>query len=97
MQSAKKAVLHGLLGQLEGQNPVPEPTTNLQQVAGDWKLLYSTITITVRALFGFLTVALLKGAVAGKHKDSQQDCSRCVRCTIRATGRARAVLVRFIP
>ena len=50
LQSAKKAVLHGLLEQLEGQNSVPEPTANLQLVEGDWKLLYSTITITVRAM-----------------------------------------------
>lgn len=50
LQSAKKTVLHGLLEQLEGQNSVPEPTASLQLVEGDWKLLYSTITITVRAI-----------------------------------------------
>lgn len=42
---AKKAKIEKLLMLLEGQNPVPNPTENLQMVEGRWKLLYSTITI----------------------------------------------------
>lgn len=42
---AKKAEIEKLLMLLEEQNPVPNPTENLQMVEGQWKLLYSTITI----------------------------------------------------
>jgi hypothetical protein len=46
-QAAKKAAIIQLIEALEAQNPVPRPTDNLALAAGDWKLLYSTITITV--------------------------------------------------
>ncbi len=47
-QAAKRAVVHALITELEAQNPVPDAMDNLAMVAGNWKLLYSTITITVR-------------------------------------------------
>lgn len=46
-QAAKKAELHKLIADLEAQNPVPAPIDNLELVEGNWRLLYSTITITV--------------------------------------------------
>jgi len=46
MASAKKASIAALIQQLEAQNPVAAPIDNLQLLAGDWNLLYSTITIT---------------------------------------------------
>ncbi|CAI9109061.1 OLC1v1008798C1 [Oldenlandia corymbosa var. corymbosa] len=43
--SEKKAVIEKMVKQLESLNPNPEPTTNLEKMAGTWKLVYSTITI----------------------------------------------------
>ncbi|PON44965.1 Plastid lipid-associated protein/fibrillin conserved domain containing protein [Parasponia andersonii] len=43
--SEKKSEIENLVKQLESQNPTPDPTLNLEQVAGCWKLVYSTITI----------------------------------------------------
>ncbi len=48
MQSAKKAAVHSLVSELESLSPVAAPVDSLHLVEGDWKLLYSTITITVR-------------------------------------------------
>lgn len=42
---AKRTEIEKLLMLLEEQNPVHNPTENLQMVEGRWKLLYSTITI----------------------------------------------------
>ena len=36
-----------LLEQLEAVNPQPDPVDHLDQVEGDWKLLFSTISIKV--------------------------------------------------
>ncbi|XP_015867268.2 fibrillin-5, chloroplastic isoform X1 [Ziziphus jujuba] len=43
--SAKKTEIEDLVKMLESQNPTPDPSLNLEKVAGSWKLLYSTITI----------------------------------------------------
>uniref|UniRef100_A0A803PJB5 Plastid lipid-associated protein/fibrillin conserved domain-containing protein n=1 Tax=Cannabis sativa TaxID=3483 RepID=A0A803PJB5_CANSA len=43
--SAKKSEIENLVRQLESQNPTPNPTRNLEKVAGNWKLVYSTITV----------------------------------------------------
>lgn len=43
--SAKKTEIEGLVKQLESQNPTPDPTTNLDELGGCWKLVYSTVTI----------------------------------------------------
>ncbi|XP_062097028.1 fibrillin-5, chloroplastic [Humulus lupulus] len=43
--SAKKSAIENLVKQLEFQNPTPNPTRNLEKVAGNWKLVYSTITV----------------------------------------------------
>ncbi|KAL3527971.1 hypothetical protein ACH5RR_012627 [Cinchona calisaya] len=43
--SEKKAEIARLLELLESQNPSPEPTMNIEKMAGTWKLVYSTITI----------------------------------------------------
>ncbi|KAJ7956970.1 Plastid-lipid-associated protein [Quillaja saponaria] len=43
--SAKKSEIEGLVKQLEYQNPTPDPTLNLDKVAGCWKLVYSTISV----------------------------------------------------
>ena len=47
LQAAKKAAIHTLLEQLEQINPQPHPLDHEDMLAGDWRLLYSTITITV--------------------------------------------------
>ncbi|GIM12285.1 hypothetical protein Vretimale_15651 [Volvox reticuliferus] len=44
--AAKKARILALIGELEKHNTQTTPTANLESVAGDWRLLYSTITIT---------------------------------------------------
>lgn len=43
--SEKKSEIEELVKQLESLNPTPDPTLNLEKVAGCWKLVYSTITI----------------------------------------------------
>ncbi|KAL4330284.1 hypothetical protein AHAS_Ahas13G0384700 [Arachis hypogaea] len=45
LPSAKKFEIESLVQQLESQNPTPEPTLELDKVAGCWRLVYSTITI----------------------------------------------------
>ncbi|PHT65609.1 putative plastid-lipid-associated protein 7, chloroplastic [Capsicum annuum] len=45
VSSEKKSEIEGLVRQLESQNPTPEPTLSLDKVAGNWKLIYSTISI----------------------------------------------------
>lgn len=47
VQSAKKAAIHGLIEQLECINPLAAPTQSMEKVSGSWKLLYSTICISV--------------------------------------------------
>ncbi|EFJ48670.1 hypothetical protein VOLCADRAFT_45589, partial [Volvox carteri f. nagariensis] len=44
--AAKKARILALISELEKHNTQTAPTANLEAVAGDWRLLYSTITIT---------------------------------------------------
>ncbi|CAM6088120.1 unnamed protein product [Calypogeia fissa] len=43
--SLKKAEIDDLLTALEALNPCPRPTENLDLVKGEWRLLYSTISI----------------------------------------------------
>ncbi|KAK7247538.1 hypothetical protein RIF29_42422 [Crotalaria pallida] len=43
--SAKKNEIESLVKQLESQNPTPDPTLELERVAGCWRLVYSTISI----------------------------------------------------
>ncbi|KAJ1412930.1 Plastid lipid-associated protein/fibrillin conserved domain [Sesbania bispinosa] len=43
--SAKKSEIESLVKQLESQNPTPDPTLDLEKVAGCWRLIYSTISI----------------------------------------------------
>ncbi|KAL1364762.1 hypothetical protein AAHE18_03G240100 [Arachis hypogaea] len=45
LPSARKFEIESLVQQLESQNPTPEPTLELDKVAGCWRLVYSTITI----------------------------------------------------
>ncbi|KAL1336953.1 hypothetical protein AAHE18_10G099900 [Arachis hypogaea] len=45
LPSSKKFEIESLVQQLESQNPTPEPTLELDKVAGCWRLVYSTITI----------------------------------------------------
>ena len=47
-QAAERERLLQLVAQLEAGNPLPEPTQHLGQLAGEWRVLYSTITVTVR-------------------------------------------------
>lgn len=46
-QAAQLAEITSLLEQLEAVNPLPDPVDHLDQVEGDWKLLFSTISIKV--------------------------------------------------
>ncbi|OIW18181.1 hypothetical protein TanjilG_31301 [Lupinus angustifolius] len=43
--SAKKIEIENLVKLLESQNPTPNPTLELEKVAGCWRLVYSTISI----------------------------------------------------
>eukprot|EP00252_Welwitschia_mirabilis_P009896 TRINITY_DN2282_c0_g1_i3.p1 TRINITY_DN2282_c0_g1~~TRINITY_DN2282_c0_g1_i3.p1 ORF type:complete len:274 (+),score=52.44 TRINITY_DN2282_c0_g1_i3:154-975(+) len=43
--SAKKQEIECLINLLEESNPLPNPTDNLHLVDGQWRLLYSTVTI----------------------------------------------------
>lgn len=45
-KAAQRDEILGLVSQLEQQNTLLQPTENLQRLAGDWRLLYTTITIT---------------------------------------------------
>ncbi|XP_006351023.1 probable plastid-lipid-associated protein 7, chloroplastic isoform X1 [Solanum tuberosum] len=45
VSSDKKFEIEELVKQLESQNPTFEPTSSLDKVAGNWKLIYSTISI----------------------------------------------------
>eukprot|EP00897_Mesotaenium_endlicherianum_P006656 jgi/Mesen1/6018/ME000306S05288 len=45
VQSSKKAEIESLVAELEALNPLPRPTDSLELVAGEWRLLYSTISI----------------------------------------------------
>ncbi|XP_049388484.1 fibrillin-5, chloroplastic isoform X1 [Solanum stenotomum] len=45
VSSDKKFEIEELVKQLESQNPTFEPTLSLDKVAGNWKLIYSTISI----------------------------------------------------
>ncbi|KAL6560917.1 Fibrillin protein 5 [Orobanche hederae] len=42
---SNKSEIQNLVELLESQNPTPQPTLCLEKVAGDWKLIYSTISI----------------------------------------------------
>jgi hypothetical protein len=46
-QASKRQAVHGLVEALESRNPLPNSVQHLDRVAGDWRLLYTTITITV--------------------------------------------------
>lgn len=50
LQAAKAAAIRSHISGLEPLSPVPAPIDNLELCAGQWELLYSTITITVRPL-----------------------------------------------
>ncbi|CAM8907601.1 unnamed protein product [Rhodiola kirilowii] len=43
--SEKKMEIEGLIKLLESQNPTADPTGDLDKLVGNWKLVYSTITI----------------------------------------------------
>ncbi|KAL3323999.1 hypothetical protein AABB24_038262, partial [Solanum stoloniferum] len=45
VSSDKKFDIEELVKQLESQNPTFEPTLSLDKVAGNWRLIYSTISI----------------------------------------------------
>eukprot|EP00882_Tetradesmus_deserticola_P009697 GHRQ01010239.1.p1 GENE.GHRQ01010239.1~~GHRQ01010239.1.p1 ORF type:complete len:243 (+),score=140.18 GHRQ01010239.1:95-730(+) len=46
VQSAKRQEVAALVEALEALNPLQQPTQHLDQLAGKWLLLYTTITIT---------------------------------------------------
>jgi hypothetical protein len=47
VQSSKRQEVAGIIESLEALNPLQQPTQHLDQLAGKWVLLYTTITITV--------------------------------------------------
>jgi hypothetical protein len=47
LQSAKRQEVADIIEALEALNPLQQPTQHLDQLAGKWVLLYTTITITV--------------------------------------------------
>jgi hypothetical protein len=49
LQSAKRQEVAEIVEALEALNPLQQPTQHLDQLAGKWVLLYTTITITVSA------------------------------------------------
>lgn len=48
MQAEQRQVILDLIQQLEDHGSTDGITEGLQRVAGDWRLLFSTIAITVR-------------------------------------------------
>lgn len=44
-QKAERAQIAELVQELEAFNPLPAPTESLEQVAGDWRLIYTTLQI----------------------------------------------------
>ena len=50
LQAEKRDEIAQLIHQLECLNPLQSPTEHLDQVAGKWRLLYTTIRIVVRWL-----------------------------------------------
>ncbi|KAJ7268252.1 hypothetical protein O6H91_Y398900 [Diphasiastrum complanatum] len=48
VESKKKANLKELIEQLESVNPCPRPTDNMEMLKGEWRLLYSTVSILGR-------------------------------------------------
>lgn len=46
LQAAKRQAIHAIIEDLEHHNPLAAPTEHLERVAGDWRLLYTTISIT---------------------------------------------------
>ena len=48
LQAEKRDEIAQLMQQLECLNPLQSPTEHLDQVAGKWRLLYTTIRIVVR-------------------------------------------------
>jgi hypothetical protein len=53
-QSSKRQEVGALIEELESLNPLQQPTQHLDQLAGKWLLLYTTIQITVRMGLGCL-------------------------------------------
>ncbi len=51
-----------LVEQLEADSPLPEPTRRLDLLAGSWRVLFSTVTVTVRAARGWLAARALCGS-----------------------------------
>ncbi|CAI5482523.1 unnamed protein product [Closterium sp. Yama58-4] len=45
MPLAKRAYLHTIIERLEELNPRPAPTEHIDEITGEWRLLYSTIAI----------------------------------------------------
>jgi hypothetical protein len=60
IKAAKKEKIASLVTELESLNPEAKPLDDLKKFEGSWKLLYSTITITV----GPMSLLLLR-----KHSD----------------------------
>lgn len=46
MKAIKRQEVEELVENLERLNPTPQPTENLEKVAGPWRLLYTTISIS---------------------------------------------------
>lgn len=45
VSNARKQLIEQLIESLEHVNPVPRPTEHLEKLKGEWRLLYSTISI----------------------------------------------------
>jgi len=50
-----------LVEQLEADSPLPEPARRLDLLAGSWRVLFSTVTVTVRAAGGWRVARALCG------------------------------------
>mmetsp|Transcript_14304 Transcript_14304/g.46982 ORF Transcript_14304/g.46982 Transcript_14304/m.46982 type:complete len:260 (+) Transcript_14304:1-780(+) len=48
LTSEKRREIEELVEAVVAYNPLPEPTARLEEVAGDWRLLYTTVTIRGR-------------------------------------------------
>jgi hypothetical protein len=93
-QAAKREAIAALVSQLEGHNPLQQPTRHLQQVAGAWRLLYTTITITVGArsrAWGVLTGVGAVGAVSHMAATDPTLCTVHHLAAVHTTGAAPAV------
>ena len=65
MQAANLTEIRTAIANLEKENPLKAPTEQLSLLAGTWKVVFSTIKITVSYLYKPATLSLITGKRIG--------------------------------